>query len=192
MSWFDDLFSNKENSDEELLRRKSKRRNGDLTQNKDDSLLPENNDIYDRPRGKFRFPIDVGQDENYEEAIYRDSNDDIGSYRPHSSNDHSSYDSFDYEGHTNQSNNYAKYDSSEDSRRRRRRNHINQDDTGIPSIKSRALSHQINILIHVSHNALINIKTITLVPMFQIIQKLIQITNLELSYNQRDLNQTII
>ena len=28
MSWFDDLFSNKENSDEELLRRKSKRRNG--------------------------------------------------------------------------------------------------------------------------------------------------------------------
>ena len=41
MSWFDDLFSNKENSDEELLRRKSKRRNGDLTQNKDDSLLPE-------------------------------------------------------------------------------------------------------------------------------------------------------
>ncbi|MGZ9807782.1 hypothetical protein ACTMNS_08035 [Staphylococcus haemolyticus] len=81
MSWFDDLFSNKENSDEELLRRKSKRRNGDLTQNKDDSLLPENNDIYDRPRGKFRFPIDVGQDENYEEAIYRDSNDDIGSYR---------------------------------------------------------------------------------------------------------------
>ena len=51
------------NSDEELLRRKSKRRNGDLTQNKDDSLLPENNDIYDRPRGKFRFPIDVGQDE---------------------------------------------------------------------------------------------------------------------------------
>ena len=57
--------------------------------------------IYDRPRGKFRFPIDVGQDENYEEAIYRDSNDDIGSYRPHSSNDHSSYDSFDYEGHTN-------------------------------------------------------------------------------------------
>ncbi|MCH4419583.1 DNA translocase FtsK [Staphylococcus haemolyticus] len=138
MSWFDDLFSNKENSDEELLRRKSKRRNGDLTQNKDDSLLPENNDIYDRPRGKFRFPIDVGQDENYEEAIYRDSNDDIDSYRPHSSNDHSSYDSFDYDGHTNQSNNYAKYDSSEDSRRRRRRNHINQDDTGIPSIKSRS------------------------------------------------------
>lgn len=80
----------------------------------------------------------MGQDENYEEAIYRDSNDDIGSYRPHSSNDHSSYDSFDYEGHTNQSNNYAKYDSSEDSRRRRRRNHINQDDTGIPSIKSRS------------------------------------------------------
>ena len=70
-------------------------------------------------------------------------------------------------------------------RRRRRRNHINQDDTGIPSIKSRSLSHQINILIHVSHNALINIKTITLVPMFQIIQKLIQITNLELSYNQK-------
>lgn len=138
MSWFDDLFSNKENSDEELLRRKSKRRNGDLTQNKDDSLLPENNDIYDRPRGKFRFPIDVGQDENYEEAIYRDSNDDIDSYRPHSTNDHSLYDSFVYDGHTNQSNNYAKYDSSEDSRRRRRRNHINQDDTGIPSIKSRS------------------------------------------------------
>ena len=39
-----------------------------------------------------------------------------------------------------QSNNYAKYDSSEDSRRRRRRNHINQDDTGIPSIKSRPKS----------------------------------------------------
>ena len=53
MSWFDDLFSNKENSDEELLRRKSKRRNGDLTQNKDDSLLPENNDIYDRPEVSF-------------------------------------------------------------------------------------------------------------------------------------------
>ena len=63
MSWFDELFGNDKHSDEELLRRKI---NVDITQKHKRMvsipLLPENDDIYDRPRGKFRFPIDLGQD----------------------------------------------------------------------------------------------------------------------------------
>ena len=71
MSWFDELFGNDKHSDEELLRRKNKRRHNSETQkNGEHTLLPENDDIYDRPRGKFRFPIDLGQDaETYDEAV---------------------------------------------------------------------------------------------------------------------------
>ena len=62
MSWFDELFGNDKHSDEELLRRKNKRRHNSETQkNGEHTLLPENDDIYDRPRGKFRFPIDLGK-----------------------------------------------------------------------------------------------------------------------------------
>lgn len=134
MSWFDDLFSNKDNSDDELLRRKSKRRNGDLTQSKDDSLLPENNDIYDRPKGKFRFPIDVGRDETYEEATYRESNDDKENHSTLKDNQYGSYEYDDYTGHMNS---YSDDDRAENARRHRRRKHVSQDDSGMSSIKSR-------------------------------------------------------
>ncbi|UDI78009.1 DNA translocase FtsK [Staphylococcus taiwanensis] len=135
MSWFDDLFSNNDNSDDELLRRKSKRRHDSKTQmNNDDTLLPENNDIYDRPKGKFRFPIEVGRDnEDYEEAIYHEDDEYL-----HSSN----YNNDNDQNVNHFEDNQFIYDSAQDTRKRRRRHHTNIDDTGIPSIKSRSSQPQ--------------------------------------------------
>ena len=56
MSWFDKLFGEDNDSNDDLLRKNKKRRQGTQSQqNNQDSLLPQNNDIYNRPRGKFRF-----------------------------------------------------------------------------------------------------------------------------------------
>ena len=57
MSWFD-KFGEDNDSNDDLLR-KIKRQGTQSQQNNQDSLLPQNNDIYNRPRGKFRFPMHV-------------------------------------------------------------------------------------------------------------------------------------
>ena len=58
MSWFDKLFGDDNGSNDDLLRKnKNRRQSQQSKQNTQDSLLPQNNDIYSRPRGKFRFPI---------------------------------------------------------------------------------------------------------------------------------------
>lgn len=137
MSWFDDLFNNNNDSDEELLRRKNKRRQDSKMQD-DDALLPENNDIYDRPKGKFRFPIDIGRDtEDYEDAIYYDSE----SEEPDFTESHQLTDDYDNNyasHHSSKDNDINHYDNdSNETRRRRRRTHTNHDDTGIPSFKNR-------------------------------------------------------
>ena len=68
MSWFDKLFGEDNDSNDDLLRKNKKRRQGTQSQqNNQDSLLPQNNDIYNRPRGKFWFPMHV-----YEESSYND------------------------------------------------------------------------------------------------------------------------
>ena len=80
MSWFDKLFGEDNDSNDDLLRKNKKRRQGTQSQqNNQDSLLPQNNDIYNRPRGKFRFPMhvseeasynDLDNDKNYETSEY--------------------------------------------------------------------------------------------------------------------------
>lgn len=135
MSWFDDLFNDNNDSDEELLRRKNKRRQDSKMQD-DDALLPENNDVYDRPKGKFRFPIDIGRDnEDYEDAIYYDSE----SKETDFTESHQHVDNNSYMSHYSSKDNGISYynNDSNDTRRRRRRTHTNHDDTGIPSFKNR-------------------------------------------------------
>ncbi|WP_160192169.1 DNA translocase FtsK [Staphylococcus aureus] len=70
MSWFDKLFGEDNDSNDDLIHRKKKRRQESQNIDNDhDSLLPQNNDIYSRPRGKFRFPMSVAyENENVEQS----------------------------------------------------------------------------------------------------------------------------
>ena len=65
MSWFDKLFGEDNDSNDDLLRKKKRRQGTQSQQNNQDSLLPQNNDIYNRPRGKFRFPMHVSEEASY-------------------------------------------------------------------------------------------------------------------------------
>lgn len=56
MSWFDHLFG--EDNQKHQPKRTSERHNTLSNKNEND-LLPQSNEIYNRPRGKFRFPIDM-------------------------------------------------------------------------------------------------------------------------------------
>ncbi|CAL28252.1 DNA translocase FtsK [Staphylococcus carnosus] len=70
MSWFDKLFSDED--DEEVYQRKYSQRRQKLEEKERhrQSLLPENNDIYNRPKGNFRFPLHVDNPENSEDEAY--------------------------------------------------------------------------------------------------------------------------
>ncbi|MBA9874237.1 hypothetical protein D7S79_32015, partial [Ralstonia insidiosa] len=90
MSWFDKLFGDDNGSNDDLLRKnKNRRQSQQSKQNNQDSLLPQNNDIYSRPRGKFRFPIQVSENEytqkneNYNEHNQEETNDIMRSYNQH-------------------------------------------------------------------------------------------------------------
>ena len=151
MSWFDELFGNDKHSDEELLRRKNKRRHNSETQkNGEHTLLPENDDIYDRPRGKFRFPIDLGQDaETYDEAVYREvDEDEYMSQKSPKVDKEFGYGAYSYDEIDNNNDYPQTYDSATDTRRRRRRQYTNHDDTGVPSIKERPSNKRLS-LIHI-------------------------------------------
>ena len=67
MSWFDKLFGEDNDSNEDILRNKNKRRQANQSNDTHhDSLLPQNNDIYHRPKGKFRFPMEGFESGNAE------------------------------------------------------------------------------------------------------------------------------
>ncbi|MCG2563361.1 DNA translocase FtsK [Staphylococcus epidermidis] len=90
MSWFDKLFGDDNGSNDDLLRKnKNRRQYQQSKQNNQDSLLPQNNDIYSRPRGKFRFPIQVSENEytqkneSYNEHSQEETNDTMSSYNQH-------------------------------------------------------------------------------------------------------------
>ena len=90
MSWFDKLFGDDNGSNDDLLRKnKNRRQSQQSKQNNQDSLLPQNNDIYSRPRGKFRFPIQVSENEytqkneSYNEHSQKETNDTMSSYNQH-------------------------------------------------------------------------------------------------------------
>ena len=65
MSWFDKLFGEENDSQDDYLAKRNQRRHkAKQNQNDKDSLLPQNNDVYERPRGKFRFPMSGIEDVN--------------------------------------------------------------------------------------------------------------------------------
>lgn len=77
MSWFDKLFGEDNDSTEDYLSKRNQRRQK-ATQQEQDSLLPQNNDVYERPKGKFRFPMRILEEANEaqhpeEDSISKDS-----------------------------------------------------------------------------------------------------------------------
>ncbi|MCG7338421.1 DNA translocase FtsK [Staphylococcus sp. ACRSN] len=64
MSWFDKLFGEDNGSNDDYLNKRSQRRQKAKQQENRESLLPQNNDVYERPKGKFRFPVDGLENEN--------------------------------------------------------------------------------------------------------------------------------
>lgn len=57
MSWFDKLFGDDNPSDQTS----AKNKRSTITEKQNHSLIPQTNDVYQRPRGKFRFPISMGE-----------------------------------------------------------------------------------------------------------------------------------
>ncbi len=68
MSWFDKLFGEENDSNEDYLNNRNKRRQKANQSDEQDTLLPQNNDVYDRPRGKFRFPMRVVEEAKHQDA----------------------------------------------------------------------------------------------------------------------------
>ncbi|MCG3399722.1 DNA translocase FtsK [Staphylococcus massiliensis] len=56
MNWFDKLFGEDDNSNEPSPNRRRKMRR---QSQHDHTLLPQHNDVYQRPKGKFRFPVEM-------------------------------------------------------------------------------------------------------------------------------------
>ena len=84
MSWFDKLFGEDNNDNEDYLNKRSQRRQKAIKQDNRDSLLPQNNDVYERPKGKFRFPMRVLEEANEtnhsEDTISKDRTEQTNSY----------------------------------------------------------------------------------------------------------------
>ena len=59
MSWFDKLFGEDNDSNSDLLRKIKRRQSSQSQQNNQDSLLPQNNDIYNRPEENLDFYASV-------------------------------------------------------------------------------------------------------------------------------------
>ena len=116
MSWFDKLFGEDNDSNEDILRNKIKRRQANQSNDTNhDSLLPQNNDIYHRPKGKFRFPMEGFESGNAEsentttQDVYQSNvNHDIEEFR-----------------------------TQDNKRHRRRRNHANDDGIADSSYQSK-------------------------------------------------------
>lgn len=116
MSWFDKLFGEDNDSNEDILRNKNKRRQANQSNDTNhDSLLPQNNDIYHRPKGKFRFPMEGFESGNAEsentttQDVYQSNvNHDIEEFR-----------------------------TQDNKRHRRRRNHANDDGIADSSYQSK-------------------------------------------------------
>lgn len=108
MSWFDKLFGEDNDSNDNLIHRKKKRRQESQNiENDHDSLLPQNNDIYSRPRGKFRFPMNV----TFEGEEASQSKDFVSEENEHYRRDYRKQD----------------YDSRSQKRHRRRRNQTTEE-----------------------------------------------------------------
>ncbi|WP_213562948.1 DNA translocase FtsK [Staphylococcus auricularis] len=64
MSWFDKIFGEDNESNDKPVNKRQQRREKIERQQKQDSLLSQHNDIYNRPRGRFRFPIQINTEDS--------------------------------------------------------------------------------------------------------------------------------
>ncbi|UXS68788.1 DNA translocase FtsK [Staphylococcus chromogenes] len=81
MSWFDKLFGEDEPSDQTSFNKK--RSTARKSENR--SLIPQSNDIYQRPKGKFRFPIAMdGQSDSFQQTERSEQKQHRHATRPHS------------------------------------------------------------------------------------------------------------
>ncbi|RIN32535.1 DNA translocase FtsK [Staphylococcus succinus] len=83
MSWFDKLFGEDNDSTEDYLNKRSQRRQKATQQEEQDSLLPQNNDVYERPKGKFRFPMRVLEEASQSEEQSTSNNQSSHENRKH-------------------------------------------------------------------------------------------------------------
>src|SRR5699024_11655230 len=84
MSWFDKLFGEENDPNKDYLNKRNQRRQKNMQQEHQDTLLPQNNDVYERPKGKFRFPMRVLEEANEtnhsEDTISKDRTEQTNSY----------------------------------------------------------------------------------------------------------------
>ncbi|WP_192945063.1 DNA translocase FtsK [Staphylococcus cohnii] len=94
MSWFDKLFGEENDPNKDYLNKRNQRRQKNMQQEHQDTLLPQNNDVYERPKGKFRFPMRVleensdTEDANKESSENEFKNSNHKSSNPHTENHH--------------------------------------------------------------------------------------------------------
>lgn len=63
MSWFDHLFGDDDEKDNYQRKYSQRRQKLEEKERRRHALLPENNDIYNRPKGNFRFPLHVDNED---------------------------------------------------------------------------------------------------------------------------------
>lgn len=81
MSWFDKLFGEDEPSDQTSFNKKR----STVRKSENRSLIPQSNDIYQRPKGKFRFPIAMdGQSDSFQQTERSEQKQHRHATRPHS------------------------------------------------------------------------------------------------------------
>ncbi|MCI2939928.1 DNA segregation ATPase FtsK/SpoIIIE, S-DNA-T family [Staphylococcus cohnii] len=89
MSWFDKLFGEENDPNKDYLNKRNQRRQKNMQQEHQDTLLPQNNDVYERPKGKFRFPMRVlEENSDIEDANKASSENEFKNSNHKSSNHH--------------------------------------------------------------------------------------------------------
>lgn len=115
MSWFDHLFGDDDEKDNYQRKYSQRRQKLEEKERRRHALLPENNDIYNRPKGNFRFPLHV-DNEDVTSTSNKDTN---HSHVPH-----------EFENASNET------VVNQDGRRHRRRRNFNNNDETDSSFRS--------------------------------------------------------
>lgn len=88
MSWFDKLFGEENDPNKDYLNKRNQRRQKNMQQEHQDTLLPQNNDVYERPKGKFRFPMRVLEENSDTEDANKESSENEFKNSNHKSSNH--------------------------------------------------------------------------------------------------------
>lgn len=88
MSWFDKLFGEENDPNKDYLNKRNQRRQKSTQQEHQDTLLPQNNDVYERPKGKFRFPMRVLEENSETEDAINGKSENEFKHSDHKSTSH--------------------------------------------------------------------------------------------------------